>query len=118
MREILKTLVAQERELSVQILRRLIEVEDKKLFLDWGFGSLFAYLTKELGYCDASAGRRTAAMRLLRVEKGLGEKLESGAITLTAAAQVHTTLKQMKAPSPETRKELLRVVEGKSTREV
>lgn len=94
-----------------------MEVESKKLYLDWGFGSLFSYVTEELHYSEASASRRIAAMRLLRKEKDLGEKLESGVLTLTAAAQVQSTLKQMKSPTPEVRKELIQVVEGKSTRE-
>lgn len=115
-REILKNLAAEERKLNVQILEYLLQVDTQKLYLDWGFGSLFSYLTQELLYSEASAARRVATVRLMRHED-INEKLVSGSLSLTNAAQVQTALKQMKKPSPETRKELLKVVENKSTRE-
>ncbi len=47
----------QERQLEVQVLRALIEAERRRLDLDRGYGSLFAYCVERLGYCESAAGR-------------------------------------------------------------
>jgi hypothetical protein len=52
---------AGERRLEVRILRGLIELDRRKLYLDWGYASLFAYCVDRLGYCESSAGDRGGA---------------------------------------------------------
>ena len=53
-----------ERHLQGAIIDHLAEIEARSLFLRRGFASLFEYAVRELGYSDAAAGRRIAAMRL------------------------------------------------------
>ena len=52
----LKTLVAKERELLIEVLNHLKEVEVRRLYLARGYSSLFSYMTDELKYSESSAG--------------------------------------------------------------
>lgn len=51
-------LVQQERELLIEILRHLREIERRRLFSALGFKSLFDYAVKRLKYSEDQAGRR------------------------------------------------------------
>src|SRR5215208_2470068 len=55
----------QERELLVEFLHTLAEVDARKFYLDMAFPSLFAFLTGHLGCSKAAAFRRSTAARLL-----------------------------------------------------
>ena len=81
-------LVDNERQLLVTILEFLAEIEVRGLALERGFSGLFEYATGELGYSEGGAWRRINAMRLCRRVAGAREKLMTGALTLTAAAQL------------------------------
>ncbi len=54
----LKLLVTSEREILIEILIHIVEVERRKLYLTYGYSSLFEYLTKRIGYANGSAQRR------------------------------------------------------------
>jgi hypothetical protein len=60
-----KALAARERELGVQVLHHLREIEARKLYIPAGFSSLFDFTVKILGYTEGAADRRIKAMRLL-----------------------------------------------------
>ena len=61
-----RSLVQEEKkELTTSILWHLHEIQRRRLYAEQGFASLFDYATRALGYSDAAAGRRIAAMRLL-----------------------------------------------------
>lgn len=60
----LKKLAISEREILSEILCHIVEVEKRKLYLAFGFCSLFEYLTKSIGYSQGSAQRRIDASRL------------------------------------------------------
>ncbi len=79
----LKNLVNQERTLLTQILWHLKEVDERKLFLEQGYPSLFEYCVAVLAYSESQAYRRIAAMRLLREIPALESKLDSGQLKLT-----------------------------------
>ena len=53
--EDLKSMVADERKLLTTILHHLKEVEDRRLYLERGYSSLFAFITAELGYSESAA---------------------------------------------------------------
>lgn len=116
-----KVLVQKERELLVEILHHLREVERRRLFCDLKYGSLFDYAVKELGYSEAQAGRRIQAMRLLRELPELHEKIEKGSLNLTHLSQAQSYFQEMKkheTPVMVSKKlELLKTFEGKSSRE-
>src|SRR5690348_12586469 len=71
----------EERKLTLEILHHLQEISRRRLYAYRGFGSLFEYVTKELGYSDA------AAMRLLTEIPEMETKIKTGAISLSIAAQ-------------------------------
>ena len=84
----LKALVREERKLTTRILYLLREVERSKFFAELGYSSLFDFTVRELGYSQDAAFRRISAMRLLKVLPEAEQKLESGELSLTAAAQL------------------------------
>ena len=97
----LKRMVADERKLLTSILRHLKEVEDRRLYLERGHSSLFAFITKELGYSESAAQRRIQAMRLMRDVPKVEEKIESGKLSLSVASQVQSFLRTEEKRSDE-----------------
>ena len=87
-------LVHAERQLLVLILDFLDEIETRGLALERGYSGLFKYVTGELGYSDGGAWRRIQSMRLCRRVAGVRDKLSSGALTLTTAAQLQTAFER------------------------
>ena len=77
-----------ERHLQGAIIDHLAEIEARCLFLRRGFASLFEYAVRELGYSDAAAGRRIAAMRLCADSPQTRERLRDGSLSLSAAAEL------------------------------
>ena len=62
----LSSLVRREHDLMSDLLAHLAELDERRLYLDLGFTSLFAYCTEALGFCKSSAGRRIAVARVCR----------------------------------------------------
>lgn len=117
-----KALVHEERRIQVEVLLHLKEIERRKLFLDLGYGSLFEFTKTELGYSESAAYRRIQAMRLMKAVPELEQKISTGTITLTTAAQMQTFLKfekkQNVAFTVDQTKSLVESLENKSSREV
>ena len=117
----IKNLAAEERKLTAQLLLFLREVDRRRLFAKQGYGSLFEYVTRELGYSDASAQRRIASMRVLKELPEVEEKIISGALNLSHVAQAQRFFRnEVKNAQPvtlEQKREVLLSLEGKSTRE-
>ena len=122
----LKILVHDERQMLAQILRYLREVENRKLYLERGYSSLFEFTQKEVGYDESAAGRRILAMRLLKDVPAVEKKIEEGKISLSVACKVQSFIRQensrrreCKAPTLQTKDKLSLIsqVEGKSARD-
>ena len=64
------------------------EIDSRRLYLEIGYASLWAYCTGALKYSEASAQRRIEAMRALREIPVLAEKIEGTA--LHAGEEMHT----------------------------
>jgi hypothetical protein len=62
----LPVLVQRGNENTADLLAHLAELDERKLFLDLGYPSLFAYCIEVLGLCESAAGRRTTAARVCR----------------------------------------------------
>jgi hypothetical protein len=103
-------LCRQERRLQVQVLHGLIEVERRRLYLDRGYGSLFAYCVGRLGYCESAAGRRIAAARALR----RCPRIEG----LLLASEVHLSTVAMAAREIERDEGVLDLIRGRTQRQV
>src|SRR5450755_3367713 len=62
----LSQLVRRGNELTGDLLAHLAELEERRLHLQLGFPSLFAYCVEAVGLSEGSAGRRVAAARVCR----------------------------------------------------
>ena len=82
---------ANQRCLELHILDHLDEIDRRGLALRRGFSSLFDYAVRELRFTDAAAQRRIQAMRLCRRHGWVRASLQSGELSMTAAAQSETT---------------------------
>lgn len=76
-------LVRSERKLTAQIVEYIKEIDSRRIFLELGFNSTFAYLTDGMGYTAAEAQRRIDSARLLRELPNLGQEIQAGALNLT-----------------------------------
>ena len=83
-----KFLVQKERNLHIQVLHHLEEIDSRKLYLEQGFSSLFDYAVKELGYSEGAAYRRIKAMKLCREVPDTESRLKSGKLSLSSACQL------------------------------
>ena len=124
-----ETLARVERHLQGAIIDHLAEIEAR---------SLFEYAVRELGYSDAAAGRRIAAMRLCADNPHTRERLRDGSLSLSAAAELQWAFdRQRRRPQAATtpavaarptepplvldavgRQKLVEEAAGKSTRQV
>jgi hypothetical protein len=109
-----KVFVAKEREATGEVLKLLRVIEDRKIYAELGFPSLWEFSTKYLGYDEGQTYRRIAAMKLIKNNPQVEKKIESGKMSLTTAARVHTFIKKTKIA----KEVVLRKIEGQSTREV
>jgi hypothetical protein len=92
LREELRRIVAAERENLVLFLRRLDAFDGEQGWARIGFGSLWAYLLKELHLSESSAGRRLCALRLLRRFPSLEAPLSDGRLNLATLAVLGSVL--------------------------
>ena len=116
----LKELVGEERKMTALILDHLAVAQDRKLYLDYGYSNLHEFCVEYLGYTSGSAHRRISAMWLMKSVPEVREKLVTGDLSLTVAAQTQTFFfGQAKAskPVPRAKKvELLKAMEKKSVK--
>lgn len=118
----LKSLVKEEREITLEILKYLQEVEDRRLYALRGFSSLFAFCMAELGYEESATNRRISAMRMMRALPEIEAKIEDGSLNLSTVCQLQSFIKkeeklEQKKLGLDEKKELLKVIENKSQRE-
>ena len=83
-----RQLARHEQALQILVLDHLREIEARQLHLTRGYGSLFDYVVRELGYTAAAAWRRIKAMRLSTQIGVAGELLRDGSLKLSNAAQL------------------------------
>ena len=80
----LSQLVQRGNELTAEVLAYLAELEERRLHLQLGFPSLFAYCVEALGLSEGSAGRRVAAARVCRRFPEAFELVARGDLHLSA----------------------------------
>lgn len=112
-----KALVSEERNLTAKILEYLKEIDCRKSYIPLGYASLHAFCVGYLGYEDHQAFRRISACRLLRDLPQIQDRIESGSLSLTAVTKAQTYFRQSKVESNDQKLEVLKSLEGKSTRE-
>ncbi|RYZ84933.1 MAG: HNH endonuclease [Proteobacteria bacterium] len=114
--------IKSEREATSIVVKYFREISARELYLKHACPSLFQFATEKLGYCAASAQARINAMELVVALPEVQKKIESGELSLTAAAKVQSFFRaEKKAKKTYTEQQKLEVVQGclsKSTREV
>ena len=79
-----KHLVVEEHLATAALLRALMEIDTRRLYLGEGCASMFSYCTQVLRLAEGSAYNRIEAARTARRYPVILELFEQGAITLTA----------------------------------
>ena len=102
-----KLLVQKERNIHIQVLRHLAEIDSRKLFFSQGFFSLFDYAVRELGYSEGAAYRRIKAMKLCRDLPETANRLQSGRLSLSAASQLQVFFEKQNKKTKEEEKKTL-----------
>ncbi len=92
----IKSLAAEERKLTKEILLHIAEVDKRRLYLKMAYPSLYEYLTKEIGYSEGSAQRRIDAARLINKLPEVSNKIESGDLNLSQISKVQRICRQLK----------------------
>jgi 5-methylcytosine-specific restriction endonuclease McrA len=85
---------SQERALLVEFLRYLAELDRRRLYLEAGYPSLFAFCTEYLGLTSSSAFRRTTAARLLARFPVVATYLADGRLCLTTLVELRDVLEE------------------------
>ena len=104
-------LKGEENQIIAEVVLHLSEIEKRGIYRDAGHSSLFTYCTRGLGYSEGAAARRVHAARKLRAAPELYELIRTGAISLSALAEVSPVMTE------ENTAEVLSLVQGASKRE-
>lgn len=90
----------------------LQEMDNRKLYLEQGFSSLFTYCTGKLKYSEPAANRRITAARCIRENPKVYELLLKREVSLSSVALFTRIL------TPENSEAILKAVANKSKQEV
>jgi 5-methylcytosine-specific restriction endonuclease McrA len=90
----LKSLVKTERKITHEILLTIQTIDLTKSYRELGYGSLYAYLTKEIGYSEGPAQSRIQAARLLKTVPEVSEALKAGDLNLSQMSMVQSAIRQ------------------------
>ncbi|MGE3756648.1 MAG: HNH endonuclease [Pseudobdellovibrionaceae bacterium] len=112
-------LVKKERKITHEILLHIQEVDRRSLHLALGYSSLTKYLIEKYHYSEGSAVRRINAMRMLKTNPEVKEKIIEGKLNLTQLSMVQTAIyKKQKGEkvqvSKQVKTELLLELENKT----
>jgi 5-methylcytosine-specific restriction endonuclease McrA len=108
----LDTLVQKERKTTLEVLRHLIEMDHRSLYLEKRYTSLYEYCTRNLGYSESAAFRRIQTARCIRDFPDVYELLLKNELNLTTVSKLTGIL------TDENKDTLLKEARGKSTRQV
>ena len=108
----LSGLVRRGNELTADLLAHLAEMYERRLHLQLGFPSLFAYCIESLGLSESAAGRRIAAAKVCRKFPEVFARVASGDLHLSALCSLAPHLNRENAA------ELFEVCSRRSARQV
>jgi hypothetical protein len=120
--QVTMTVSKTEKVATLELLRYLVQVDERRAYATLACSSLFEYVNKILGYSEAQTSERVNSVRLMRSHPGVEKKIESGELSMSTASQVQRFFRQeKKVGNPVTEKaahELIEELAGKSKREV
>src|SRR6185295_1888876 len=108
----LASVVKRRHQITAEFLAYLAELDERGLFLDLGFGSLFEYCVEALGLCESTAGRHIAAARVCRNHPEVFAMVASGALHASALSLLR------KHVTSENAAELFELCKRRSARKV
>jgi outer membrane biosynthesis protein TonB len=108
----LASIVRRRNQITAEFLAYLAELDERQLFLDLGFPSLFEYCLVTLGLCESTAGRHIAAARVCRNHPQVFSMVASGALHASALSLLRKHL------TPENAGELFELCTHRSARKV
>ncbi len=111
-----------EQSLTLQVIELIAEIERRQFYLDFGYGSIFDFVSNDLGYEPASAMRRIQAARAISEMPELKEKIADHSLNLSTVSLAQTFLRkkakdQKQKISLQEKTELYKKLENKSARE-
>src|SRR6478752_5237272 len=80
----LSSIALRRNQITAEFLAYLAELDERQIFLDLGFASLFEYCVEKLGLCESTAGRHIAAARVCRSHPEAFALVASGALHASA----------------------------------
>lgn len=104
-----------EKQLSHEIIEKLQLMENGRKYLKLGHSSLFDYLVRGLQYSESDAYRKQSCVRLTREIPEIKTKIETGALTASGLSMAY---KSLKGKTTAQKKELLKKLENRPTREI
>src|SRR5256885_16720232 len=90
----LKALVQRERDLLMEVLYYLKEVDRRQIYLPMGKGSINQFAMGELGYDSTAAHCRVDAMRLIKDLPEMEDRLQDGQLCFTNAVKAQGFIRQ------------------------
>src|SRR6187431_1186301 len=108
----LSSIVGRRNQITAEFLAYLAELDERQIFLDLGFASLFEYCVEKLGLCESTAGRHIAAARVCRNHPEVFAMVASGALHASALSLLRKHL------TPENAAELFQLCAHRSARKV
>ncbi len=90
-------LAGDERKVQVEFLQHLAEFDRRRAYLELGYGSLWTFCLEALHLREGPAGRRIAAMKVLRRFPRLAGALRDGSLCLTTLALLGPVLTEENA---------------------
>lgn len=106
-----------EKKCTHLVLKHLAEVEKRKAFAELGHSSLYDYCLYKLKYSEQEAFIRLNAMRLMKRDHRIEEKIISRELSLTNAHKIQSFAKKARLQNEQVM-ELVSESVGKSTRQV
>src|SRR6187431_2888792 len=108
----LASIVHRRNQITAEFLSYLAELDERQLFLDRGFASLFEYCVEALALCESTAGRHIAAARVCRNHPEVFALVASGALHASALSLLRKHL------TPDNAGELFELCAHRSARKV
>src|SRR6187455_1362298 len=108
----LSRIVGRRNQITAEFLAYLAELDERQIFLDLGFSSLFEYCVEALGLCESTAGRHIAAARVCRDHPQVFAMVASGALHASALSMLRKHL------TTENAAELFELCKQRSARKV
>lgn len=112
-------LVKRERQITREVVEYIREIVRRRIFLDRGFPSVYAYLIEKYGYSRTAAARRISAAKMLHAVPEVKDKISDGQVNLSTLNQLSRVIQQNEKKtgqkmSAAAKRDLLTKIEGKT----